>query len=307
MATLRNFYEDQSRFSNIFAERDWPIFRVFLLTRTNWRFFVFAIFLTKYFVFSNFFIMARKDILILFDVDGTLTGSRLPIKPEMASFLENKLKPEFTVGLVGGSDINKIAEQVADSDLETLINSYDYVFSENGLLAYKNGKLITKESILSFLGESKCQEVINFSLEYLSKVVSPVKRGHFVEFRTGMINISPPGRSVSIDERKAFFEYDKKEKIREKMVQDLTLKFGDEIKFSLGGQISIDAFPIGWDKRYCLKQVTEVDKFKEIHFFGDKTSPGGNDHEIYEDSRTIGHSVTSPEDTIKQLKEAFNL
>lgn len=26
---------------------------------------------------------------------------------------------------------------------------------------------------------------------------------------------------------------------------------------------------------------------------------GGNDHEIYEDSRTIGHSVTDPTDTIK--------
>ena len=34
-----------------------------------------------------------------------------------------------------------------------------------------------------------------------------------------------------------------------------------------------------------------------IHFFGDKTSPGGNDHEIFSDSRTIGHTVTSPENT----------
>ncbi len=49
------------------------------------------------------------------------------------------------------------------------------------------------------------------------------------------------------------------------------------------------------------------DGFKEIHFFGDKTSPGGNDHEIYEDSRTIGHTVSSPEDTIAQLKELINL
>lgn len=28
---------------------------------------------------------------------------------------------------------------------------------------------------------------------------------------------------------------------------------------------------------------------------------GGNDHEIYKDSRTIGHSVTDPTDTIKQV------
>ena len=34
---------------------------------------------------------------------------------------------------------------------------------------------------------------------------------------------------------------------------------------------------------------------------------GGNDHEIFEDSRTIGHTVMWPEDTIDQLKELFQL
>ena len=32
---------------------------------------------------------------------------------------------------------------------------------------------------------------------------------------------------------------------------------------------------------------------------------GGNDYEIYMDERTIGHKVTSPEDTMSQLKELF--
>ena len=33
--------------------------------------------------------------------------------------------------------------------------------------------------------------------------------------------------------------------------------------------------------------------------------PGGNDHEIYEDPRTIGHSVKNPEETIKLINELF--
>lgn len=41
--------------------------------------------------------------------------------------------------------------------------------------------------------------------------------------------------------------------------------------------------------------------FDEIHFFGDKTYPGGNDHEIYNDKRVIGHNVINPNDTIQQL------
>ena len=55
------------------------------------------------------------------------------------------------------------------------------------------------------------------------------------------------------------------------------------------------------------KRQVEDDGFKEIHFFGDKTALGGNDYEIYEDSRTIGHAVTSPDDTVKILKELFDL
>lgn len=41
---------------------------------------------------------------------------------------------------------------------------------------------------------------------------------------------------------------------------------------SAGGQISIDIFPKGWDKRYCLGHV-EKDGYDTIYFFGDKTMP----------------------------------
>jgi phosphomannomutase len=34
---------------------------------------------------------------------------------------------------------------------------------------------------------------------------------------------------------------------------------------------------------------------------------GGNDYEIFEDQRTIGHTVTKPEDTMAELKTLFDL
>ena len=74
----------------------------------------------------------------------------------------------------------------------------------------------------------------------------------------------------------------------------------------MGGQISIDCFPKGWDKTYCL-QFVENDCFDEIHFFGDKTSAGGNDHEIFEDKRTVGHTVSGPDDTMAQVKQVLGL
>ena len=53
------------------------------------------------------------------------------------------------------------------------------------------------------------------------------------------------------------------------MVAALEQRFqGWGLKFSIGGQISIDVFPVGWDKTYCLKFL---DTFKTVYFFGDKT------------------------------------
>lgn len=59
----------------------------------------------------------------------------------MEEFME-KLKKKVTVGLVGGSDLVKILEQLGG---DKALGKYDYVFSENGLVAHKNGELIFKE------------------------------------------------------------------------------------------------------------------------------------------------------------------
>lgn len=246
--------------------------------------------------------MTRDDVLVLFDVDGTLTPHRQVIRPHVSEFLQNQLKPVATVGLVGGSDLPKIAEQMGGSDV---IHKFDFVFAENGLVAYQNGQFVEKQSISAFIGDDKLQKFINFCLRYMSELELPCKRGNFIEFRNGMINVCPVGRSCSYEERLAFAEYDAKHNIRQQMKEALMKAFPDlGLQFAIGGQISIDAFPIGWDKRYCLKFI---DGFKEIHFFGDRTAPGGNDHEIFEDSRTQGHTVTSPEDTVARLKTLFNL
>jgi len=246
--------------------------------------------------------MSEKKILVLFDVDGTLTTARQKIKPEMHDLLQNKLKPKVALGLVSGSDLVKVSEQMGSD----CINEFDYVFPENGLVAYENGVEIGKESIATFMGEEKIQKFTNFCLGYMSKLELPVKRGTFIEFRNGLINICPPGRSVSQADRDNFAVVDSERNIRKAFVEALNKQFPDiGLHFAIGGQISIDAFPHGWDKRYCLKFVEK--RFDKIYFFGDRTSEGGNDYHIYADERTDGRSVTNPEDTMIQLTKEFDL
>ena len=101
----------------------------------------------------------RSKILLLFDVDGTLTAPRLEITEKMEKFFREEVMPRATVGLVGGSDLTKIAEQMKGADV---VSRFDYFFSENGLVAYKGGELLAKQSILNKFGEKNLQRMINF-------------------------------------------------------------------------------------------------------------------------------------------------
>ena len=75
-----------------------------------------------------------------------------------------------------------------------VLHEWDYVFSENGLLAFKEGKeigrtvrslcrlpIVTDEfrdvqSIKDHLGEEKLKQFLNFCLRYLSEIDIPIKR-----------------------------------------------------------------------------------------------------------------------------------
>lgn len=71
----------------------------------------------------------------------------------------------------------------------------------------------------------------------MSKLELPAKRGTFIEFRHGMINVSPIGRSCSQKERDEFAVFDAEHKIREKFVAAMRENFKVEhygLYFSIG-------------------------------------------------------------------------
>ncbi|KAL3423845.1 phosphomannomutase [Phlyctema vagabunda] len=252
------------------------------------------------------------NTICLFDVDGVLTLPRLTIKPEMQQLL-HELRKSVAIGYVGGSDLAKQQEQLGTSDI-AVTSLFDFCFSENGLTAYKSGLPLASHSFIKWLGEDRYKELVRFILHYVADLDIPVKRGTFVEFRNGMINVSPIGRNASVEERNQYQKYDLEHKIREQFIAVLREKFADlGLTYSIGGQISFDIFPQGWDKTYCLQHLEDEAKkpdgvnYTTIHFFGDNTQVGGNDYEIYEDPRTIGHRVRNPDDTAAELKKLFNV
>ncbi|SCZ87787.1 BZ3500_MvSof-1268-A1-R1_Chr2-3g05255 [Microbotryum saponariae] len=238
----------------------------------------------------------QGDIVCLFDVDDTLTPARRGVSPEIIEVLK-QVRAKAAIGFVGGSDLRKITEQLALNG-QDISDDFDFCFAENGLIAIKLGKQLEAASFINFIGEEKYKKMVRFILHYIADLDIPIKRGTFIEFRNGMINVQ---------ERNEFEKYDMEAKVRATFIEALKKEFADYgLTYSIGGQISFDVFPNGWNKTYALRHI-EADNFREIHFFGGKTYKGGNDYEIYTDPRTIGHSVESPADTIRELKKLFNL
>ena len=207
-----------------------------------------------------------------------------------------KLSYKYDLGCVSGSDLPKMSEQLKEA-----IHYVTWKFTENGLVTYFDSQStpFSKVSFVEQIGEERYQQLVNKALYILSAIVLPVKRGVFLELRTGLLNICPIGRSCTQQEREEFTEYDKKTGIRKQICDSLSTEF-PELKFSIGGNISIDVFPKEWNKTYCLQFITG--KYNKIYFFGDNTQPGGNDYEIYNDKRVDGKHVEKWQDTYEILQ-----
>jgi phosphomannomutase len=245
--------------------------------------------------------LKKGKTLLLFDIDGTLTESRKVMKENMLECLKKASSyDDIDLATVGGSDLPKAREQ-----LQSSIDFFKFNFTENGLVYLDDKKELHKvDKLINYLGYDKFKEFVNFCLKYIADLDIPVKTGTFVELRTGLVNISPIGRNCTQEERDAFVIYNKEHHILETFRETLLKNFGEKfgLEISIGGQISFDVFPIGWDKRYCLKFVEKL--YDNIIFFGDKGYYGGNDYEIMTNERiTRGVKVKSPENTIELINK----
>ena len=186
-----------------------------------------------------------KETICLFDVDGTLTPARLGVSKEMLQTL-SKLREQCAIGFVsthamrktasvldlsciqvGGSDLVKQEEQLGQPSLPAT-GLFDFCFSENGLTYYREGEKMASHSFIQWLGEEKYQKLARFILRYLSDLEGlPRMRGTFIEFRNGMINVSPVGRNASTAERGEFEQWDKKNNCRKNMIAAIKKEFPD--------------------------------------------------------------------------------
>lgn len=206
----------------------------------------------------------------IFDIDGTITPARLSMTDEMtAVFIRFCLFNK--VYLCTGSDWTKVVEQVPLNVLKAV----EGVFTCSGNAFYRKGVEEVK-----FRNEFEPSEML---LEKLTTFIEnspfPVRTGNHFEFRTGMMNFSVVGRACSQEQRLSYAEWDRINKERETIAVELRHRF-PELDFNIGGEISIDIHPKGNDKGRSIELVRSFEPYDNIHFFGDRMMPGGNDYPV---------------------------
>ncbi|OQX94366.1 MAG: hypothetical protein B6I23_01400 [Rickettsiaceae bacterium 4572_127] len=229
--------------------------------------------------------------IYLFDVDGTLTPARLPIKESFLSIFE-KFVEKNIVYLVSGSDYKKLCEQLPIS----LMNKMKGVYGSMGNEFIVKNNLKEKQEFYPEDALIRDLEELRKNTNYPHKCFS-----NYIEKRLGMINFSVLGRDCNHEERKRYSDWDEVNKEREKIRNKLASKYR-KYEFSLGGKISIDINPKGKGKEQVVKKIRKNFKQNEIFFFGDRTKKGGNDYLLAQALIKDGNSQVFQVETYKDVE-----
>jgi phosphomannomutase len=248
-----------------------------------------------------------NKILFLFDVDGTLTDSGSIISENMKNTIQTLNNIDnIDIGIVGGGKLDKVLLQIEDGLY------FNHYFTECGCVYNKNigdkKKLKLSQIYYKDIRKHESYKLINILLKETLKYLSDVEytiTGNFIDLRSGIIYISLIGMCANDKERKYFLELDKKYKYKEELLYILIdkaeqLNILDSINIVEGGSVGIAIYPKENDKIQVLEHLIN---YNEIHYFGDKYDKNGNDYNIINDKKVIGHPVNNPNDTIKIIKD----
>ena len=210
----------------------------------------------------------------IFDVDGTLTPSRKKITPE---FFDEffQFTEENDVYLVTGSDRGKTLEQITPE----IYNNCKRVYNCSGSDVYEGDKNVYRDDW------ELPKEVESFLYDELDYSQFMIRNGNHIERRPGGVNFTILGRAEDpFIGRDRYVEWDRQTNERQDIAERIRNQFPD-LTVAVGGQTGIDIGPLGADKSQILRDFTADD---EIHFFGDRMEPGGNDHSLGEAVKKMG-------------------
>ena len=207
----------------------------------------------------------------IFDVDGTLTPSRLKMTEDFKIFFEEWAKKN-NFYLVTGSDLPKLQEQMNGLEIHS-----DGIFTCCGNQFWQSDPAVNhKHCDLIYENKFELPSHLEMFLNIVLKQSPyPHRYGNHIEDRGSMVNFSIVGRDCTQEQREEFFKWDIENNERQRIANIIKRK-ASGIDAVIGGQISIDIYPEGNDKSQILKHI----EYDECIFIGDRTKEGGNDYPL---------------------------
>ena len=214
--------------------------------------------------------------LIVFDLDGTLAESKLPLDPQMAALL-GQLLDVVQVAIISGGGWPQFEKQAIANLPQTARLRNLSLLPTCGTKFYQydgSWKQLYSEEFLS----SQKKTIIDALNEAVETAGFKTERhwGELIEDRGSQITFSALGQDAPLAEKKKWDpDFAKRKKI--KNILDVTIP---QYSVQLGGATSIDITKPGIDKGYGIKKLQSIlgVGIKEMLFVGDALFPGGNDY-----------------------------
>jgi len=234
----------------------------------------------------------------IFDLDGTLTNAREYIDPQFEEFM-HEFTEKYSCSICTGSDYIKVEKQLG----KELTDKFSTLFLSSGNhIIQDNNEVYKSEWKLSHDEHWFFMEKIQLS-KYFNKVAN---QNDSIEHRIGCANFSVIGIDASTQDRHEYSMWDSQHHERKHIAKHFNELFGYRSSAVIGGKVSIDIIQKGKDKAQILEYYEASDN---IHFFGDKTNPGGNDYTlamaVNELKNGTSHTVNDWQQTFKILKTQF--
>jgi len=241
--------------------------------------------------------------LIVFDLDGTLTASKAPLKPAMARALA-ALLAQKKVAIIGGGSYEQFKNQfVGHFTCPPALFKNLFLFPTTSTSFYRYQGSSWKQVYRKVLKPAEKKKIMRAFTDAFAatKYVKPKKLwGKAIEDRGSQITFSALGQKAPV---KAKAAWNKKSDVRPALMKVMQKELS-KFEVRRGGLTSIDVTQKGIDKAYGVRQIEKVLKIsiKDMVFIGDALYPGGNDAAAKKTGvQTI--PVKGPKDTIKIVKK----
>lgn len=248
--------------------------------------------------------MNQKN-LIIFDLDGTLAKSKVPIDREMAKLLFQLIRIKKVV-IISGAKFGRFRKQVLErleikkGDKKNLKNLF--ISPTDGAMLFrrqKEGWQKVYERDLAAAEIKKIERDFKIALKKTKFIYPKHDHGHLVENRKTAVTFSALGQEAPLKEKEWWNAHaDTRKKIIKVMENFLP---GFEIEKA--GLTSIDVMRKGINKGYVILKIMKILRMpkKKTVFVGDALFPGGNDYSAKKTGVDCIR-VSGPDDTGRIIK-----